>query len=326
MTAIMKKQLISKTPMNKNEERKRSRKRSKKVEWITLQTKSYKSPITTPKKLSPRESKPKNTIPEKVFRPFTRTNITFNREEMTMLEPTPEFQETLKLYRSPSKLLQLQNTMLEREQDKILIRQELKEERKPKEKIEKSDSFISINFNDEDEFINAEALDTDDLNDENGIEKFNPTDESALKYLKISVWACCHELYPDFETKTYNEVNGTMYQSNHKTMISIKPSKGNQKVRKAILDHTEEGDQLNSFAPEQILTPEQRIEEKQIKNDMAETYSGLKLRRFIERNGHIAPSFLGDIDFTKTTAPTKTKPNLPKLAQPKKNLAMTSPI
>lgn len=293
--------------------KKKYRVRPKKVTWITILTSHYQSGNVTPaRKLSPRLAQTMPVTPERVFRPFTGTNISFNQEEMRLLEPTPEFQETMRLYRSPSILQQLQNNILEREQDKVQIKQEKKEEKKPiKQTIEKSDSFISINL-DDDYYYNTD--DTPEEVEQPVIEQiFELGEDNSVKYLKNSVWNHCHERDNPYSSMKLRKLNGKIIPTTFGPVIDLVPTQGQRKVRDAIDDNSVEGDSLNGFSKDQILTAQQKIEEKNIQQEMATTYCGHKLRNYIEGNGISAPKFLDDLDFSKSAANPKIKVKIPRV-------------
>lgn len=281
--------------------------KSMNVPWITIQSKSYKSASSSPsKKNSPRQSNSAPATPERVYKPFPATNITFSREEMKLLDPEPEFRETMKIYRSKSKLLQLQNQVQEKEQEMKQYRETKKAEipiPQPKPMIEKSDSFISVDYDKEDNFIKQLSCET--LVKPKNEQIIEPTDDKAIKDLKNSVWRHCREIYNVYENKKVHEINGVLSKQTVGSTVNVKLSKGQRKVQRAIYDHSVQEE--NIFEHDQLLTPEELAEEATVQKDMADTYCGKKLRGYIEGKNQKPPRFLEDMEFSKNAYMSKPK-------------------
>lgn len=299
--------MTPKSPMSPYvEEKKFSQLKSMNVPWITIQTSSYKSASSSPsKKNSPRQSNSAPTTPERVFQPFQASKVTFSREEMKMLDPEPEFQEKLRIYRSNSKLLQLQDQNQEREKEMALISPKKQVEPPPKKQIEKSDSFISANFDEEDNFIRQ--ISSEMLVQPQKPRNFELTDDQSIKDLRKSVWRHCHGMINTYDAKKIHAVNGNLNHATIGNSVDLHLTKGQKKVRRAIEDHSSLEDPMKGLSHDDVLTNDQKAEERELMSSMKDTYSGKRLRNYIEENGERPPRFLEDMEFTKNAIVSRPK-------------------
>ncbi|EAX95612.1 hypothetical protein TVAG_459610 [Trichomonas vaginalis G3] len=298
--------------------------------WITIQTTSFRSSPQTPEKGNERfdirehndkklrrQSNSAPVTPQAMFRPFSSSTVTFDSEEMQIIENRDDYRKHSALRKSPSKLQQLQLQIIEKEKEKERLRQE-NQQKEEQPQIPEVDSFISIKFDQEESYLKDVPQEYDDQKKQN--EPVYQSDDNTIKDLRISVLKYCNSLKSTIDDKNVQEIKGTINQTRYGTEIRINPSRGRKRVQQAIVDHSIQDDSLDIFSHERILSSEQLEEEKEIRKNIVCTTCGSNLKTFIQQNDIIPPSFLDDVDIKITQPQFNTIQRNPlKIPFPQKN-------
>lgn len=285
------------------------------IQWLTIPPLSIRPLSSQVSRRISRVQSPANTFrkEEKVY-PFTNSSVSFTKKEMDLLNPPEQEVFGSKLTKSPSKLQQLQSEAEARELEKQHLSKQKKSE-SPKQfqkqkTLEREDSYISINFNYEDEYINEQSLDNIvTQSDEKKLD--NTTPAVTHKDIEKSVWLYANSHKEVDTNNRFVQVDGRLIEDDERVVADIRPSRGMTKLRYAISLASPTGDNLEAMSLDKIKTVQQKQEEDNLKEAVSESYTGSKLRDYLDANQLRAPDFIENIAYRNTQARGLEKQKIP---------------
>jgi hypothetical protein len=284
------------------------------VQWITVPPLTVR-PLSSSVSMrpSPVLTRKNSFIEEEKMYPFMNSSISFTRSEMKLLARREESSLGTRLYKSPSKLQQLQREAEERELERMQLTKQKKQEspvQVTKQKlIEREDSYISINFDREDEYISDESIEQIVTNDEE--KKDVSTAAVTQDDIEKSVWLYANSKQDPDVIKRIVYIDGKITKSDGDVAIDIRPTPGMRKLRRTIAITSPTADTLDSMSLDSIITQQQRQEEQKLNKAITDSYSGSKLREYLDSHQMKAPDFLDNVVYRKLPTRVNAKPKIP---------------
>ena len=242
--------------------------------------------------------------PPKNCRPFANSFATFTGEEMEILKTHDKLPSTgMKLTKSPSKLQQLQEEYQERENQKAQLKNKKLEQSAaahPQKELERQDSFISIKFDEEDEFIRTESMENL-LQSTSNLPQADGSGDVTIEDIKKNVWLYANSTINEEDNQKTTEIHAKFIKTDRGLVADIQPTPGIKQLRKTIAITSQQEDTLSGLTLEAVQTPQQKQEENKIRENLQDTLSAYRLRKYMDDLDIVPPQFLDEIDFTKST-------------------------
>lgn len=290
------------------EEKRRSSLKFTNLNWITLQPTSYKYKGKSSSRPSTAQTA-RTTIsePEPADRLFQNSKCTFTKDEMECIYNSSHFDPSKKLTKTPSQLENIKNRQSVR--SSIKANKRLKnsaEDSKENLFVSEQDSFISINLDQEDDYINNQSNDQTTTDKLETTQKFDQTPSVSIDDLKNSIWTYTKEHKRGNSSKHVQEIRGSFKKTTDGVVASILPSSGQRKIMRTIQRVTPAGQSGSIFEFEHANVAYMTARDKLTK-EMESSFCAYKFCKFFENQNLYPPEILDNLKFKPIAKTSKMK-------------------
>ncbi|EAY14981.1 hypothetical protein TVAG_397120 [Trichomonas vaginalis G3] len=292
------------------EEKRRSSLKFTNLNWITVQSSSYKYKGRTVSRPSTAgTARTTRSEPEYFDKPFANSKLTFTKEEMECINQSSHIDPNKKLTKTPSQLQNILNRQSVRASIKTAkAAKKSGEESKENLLLTEQDSFISINLDEEDDYIQNQSPDQNPQDKTENSQKFEKTPDVSKDDLKGSIWSYTHETRRHGPSKRVREIRGSFKKSSDGIVASILPSSGQRKIMRTIQRVTPTGGVGSIFEIEQVNTG-YATQRAKLSKEMESSFCAYKFCKFFEAQNRYPPEVLDNLNFKPVAKTAKIKSN-----------------